>query len=68
MAAVANKLTVIRQLAGALSPAELEQFKLDRLRELQLAIDALRHEREARDPLLAWVIEQENGRAAPQVP
>jgi hypothetical protein len=65
MAAVANKLTVIHQLAGALSPAELEQFKRERLRELQLAIDALRHEREARDPLLAWAIDQENGAGAP---
>jgi len=68
MAAVANKLTVIRELAGTLSPAELVQFKLDRLRELQVAIDALRHEREKSDPLLAWVIEQESGSAAPRVP
>ena len=68
MAAVANKLTVIRQIAGALSPAELEQFKLDRLRELRLAIDALRHERETHDPLLAWVIDQENSGTASCTP
>ena len=68
MAAAANKLTVIHQLATELSPAELEQLKLNRLRELRSAIDALRNERENRDPLLAWVIEQENGGEAPRLP
>ncbi|HEV7608854.1 MAG TPA: hypothetical protein VGO61_16040 [Steroidobacteraceae bacterium] len=33
--------------------------KLDRLRELRAAIDCLRAEREARDPLLAWILERE---------
>jgi hypothetical protein len=33
--------------------------KLDRLRELRAAIDCLRSEREAQDPLLAWILERE---------
>jgi hypothetical protein len=36
-----------------------ERHKLDRLRELRAVIDALRHECEAQDPLLAWVIDRE---------
>jgi hypothetical protein len=59
MAAAANRLTVIHQLACSLSSSELEQLKLARLRELRSTIDALRSEREARDPLLAWAIERE---------
>ena len=62
MAAAANKLTVIHQLASTLSPSEFEDLKLDRLQELRRAIDALRNERESRDPLLAWVIDQEGER------
>jgi hypothetical protein len=58
MAACANRLTVVHQLADALTPAELAQLKLDRLRELRSAIDALRCEQETRDPLLAWAIDQ----------
>jgi hypothetical protein len=37
---------------------ELEQIKLDRLRELRATIDALRTEQTAADPLLAWVMRQ----------
>lgn len=59
MAAAAKQLAVIHQLASALTPGELEQLKLARLRELRSTIDALRCEREARDPLLAWVVERE---------
>jgi hypothetical protein len=33
--------------------------KLDRLRLLRATIDSLRSEREAADPLLAWVLERE---------
>lgn len=43
------------------SPAEsvdLDRIKLDRLRELRAAIDALRTEQTAADPLLAWVMQQ----------
>jgi hypothetical protein len=68
MAAAANRLTVIHQLASALSPSELEELKLARLRELRQAIDALRNEQENRDPLLAWVIGQENGAEASRIP
>jgi hypothetical protein len=39
------------------SPAgEYEQHRIDRLRELRAVIEALRHEQESRDPLLAWVL------------
>jgi len=34
-------------------------YKLDRLRELRAAIDCLRSEREAQDPLLAGIVERE---------
>jgi hypothetical protein len=49
-------LEIIRVIPGA--PAG-EQVKLDRLRELHAAIDALRREQHE-DPLLAWVMELEN--------
>lgn len=41
------------------TPAELEQHRLDRLLELRAVIETLRSEQAGRDPLLAWVIEQE---------
>ena len=41
---------------------ELEQRKLDRLRELRATIEALRGERESADPLLAWVLAQQQSR------
>jgi hypothetical protein len=59
MPAAANRHTVIHELASALTPGELEDLKLARLQELRSTIDALRGEREAHDPLLAWVIEHE---------
>ena len=37
--------------------AEYQRQRVDRLRELRAVIDALRHEKEARDPLLAWVVQ-----------
>lgn len=40
------------------TPHELEQLKLDRLRELRATIDAMRCEQDARDPLVARVMEQ----------
>jgi hypothetical protein len=46
-------------------PGELAQFKLNRLRELRAVIDSLRCEREARDPLLSWVVEQEKAGIRP---
>lgn len=65
MAARANQLTVIHQLASTLSASELEQLKLERLRELRSTIAALRVEQEAGDPLLAWAIDQEQADEAP---
>jgi hypothetical protein len=46
-------------------PGELAQFKLSRLRELRAVIASLRCEREARDPLLSWVIDQEKAGIRP---
>jgi hypothetical protein len=46
-------------------PGELAQFKLSRLRELRAVVDSLRCEREARDPLLSWVVEQEKAGTQP---
>lgn len=66
MAASANRLTVINQLASSLNASELEQLKLERLRELRSTIDALRVERESEDPLLAWAIGQEYTEEAPE--
>jgi hypothetical protein len=43
------------------TPLELEQLKLDRLRQLRATIESLRDEQQARDPLLTWVMEQETG-------
>ena len=40
-------------------PDGLAQHKLTRLLELRAVIDALRCEREAQDPLLAWVISRD---------
>ena len=40
-------------------PDGLPRHKLDRLRELRAVIETLRCEREARDPLLTWIIERE---------
>jgi hypothetical protein len=42
------------------TPQELEQRRIDRLRELRAIVDALRCERETADPLLAWVRDQEH--------
>jgi hypothetical protein len=49
---------IIKAVAQTLSPAELEQHKIDRLRELRRTIEALRHE-QVSDPLLAWAIANE---------
>lgn len=43
------------------TPLQLEQRKLDRLRELRAFIDSLRQE-PGQDPLLAWAAEQESSR------
>ena len=41
------------------APDGSARHKLDRLRELRAVIEALRCEREARDPLLSWLTERE---------
>jgi hypothetical protein len=46
--------------AAGVEPPGLARHKLDRLRELRAVIDTLRCEREAKDPLLAWIIERES--------
>jgi hypothetical protein len=59
MPADVNRANVIPLLPRALTRAEREAHRLDRLRELRATIDALRHEQSAHDPLLAWVLGQE---------
>ncbi len=51
---------IISAVPGPLTATEREQHRLDRLLELRATIDALRTEQTSRDPLLAWVIEQEH--------
>jgi hypothetical protein len=63
MSANANQIT--RAVAQMLSPAQLEQHRIDRLRELRMTIDALRHEQVTGDPLLAWVMQHEGAEPAP---
>ena len=62
MAASANCFEDFNLLHGVPSPAELEQRRLDRLRELRAVIESLRSERAGKDPLLCWVVDQENSR------
>jgi hypothetical protein len=45
--------------ATGFDPPDLARHKLDRLRELRAVIETLHREREARDPLLSWIIERE---------
>ena len=45
----------LQALPADLAPEEVTQHKLSRLLELRAVIDAMRHERESRDPLLAWL-------------
>jgi hypothetical protein len=63
MSASANR--IIKAIAQTMSPAELEQHRIDRLRELRMTIDALRQEQATHDPLLAWVIQHERAEPAP---
>ncbi|HEX6639354.1 MAG TPA: hypothetical protein VF033_16990 [Steroidobacteraceae bacterium] len=55
----ANQLRVVDLMPRALTAAERERHRLDRLRELRATIDALRHEQTSHDPLLAWVVDSE---------
>jgi hypothetical protein len=55
----ANPFVTVNLLPCPPTPAELEQRRLDRLRELRAVIDSLRGEQASQDPLLAWAIAQE---------
>jgi hypothetical protein len=59
MPANANRLEAYALVRCAPTRAELEQRKLGRLRELRAIIESLRTEQAGKDPLLAWVIDQE---------
>ncbi len=63
----ARTASVVAFSPSGVIPGELAQFKLSRLRELRAVIDSLRCEREARDPLLSWVVEQEKAETRPHV-
>ena len=65
----ADRTRIRRYRRRASAPAGLEQHKLDRLLELRAVIDSLRCEREASDPLLAWVVEHDSrDRSTPAEP
>lgn len=55
-ASTAARLALVEPLARAIQAGP---NKLDRLRQLRAAIDSLRSEREAHDPLMAWILERE---------
>jgi hypothetical protein len=59
MSSLTNQLLSVHLQPCPPTPRELEQRKLDRLRELRAVIDSLREGAEHRDPLLAWAIAQE---------
>jgi hypothetical protein len=54
----AGQMAIIALSPQGVSPEGLAQHKLSRLLELRAVIDSLRCEREARDPLLSWIIER----------
>jgi hypothetical protein len=58
-----TRLELVRRTTCA--SLELELRKLDRLRELRATIDSLRDQQESADPLLAWVLEQQEGGQGP---
>ena len=58
-AAPAGHLALVALSPHGAPPDGRVQHKLNRLLELRSVIDSLRCEREARDPLLSWVVEQE---------
>ena len=62
MAASANRLESLN-LMNHVPTAQMEQHRLDRLLELRAVVESLRCEQAAKDPLLAWVIEQERNEA-----
>jgi hypothetical protein len=69
MASISPARTASLELL-ALSPCGVTaggvaQHKLSRLLELRAVIDSLRCEREARDPLLSWVMAREKSAIRP---
>lgn len=53
--ACAPRPDIVALSQAGVMPDGLVQHKLTRLLELRAIIDAMRFEREAQDPLLAWV-------------
>ena len=64
--ACAGRLSFSDYEAAGIDPPDLARHKLDRLRELRAVIDTFRGEHEARDPLLAWIIEREGTETRPR--
>jgi hypothetical protein len=60
VSARADRLSQIECSSAGVCDEAIAQQKLTRLLELRAVIDSLRCEREARDPLLSWVIAGEN--------
>jgi hypothetical protein len=60
VSARAGRRSQIECSSAGVHAEAIAQQKLTRLLELRAVIDSLRCEREARDPLLAWVIAGEN--------
>lgn len=56
---------IISVVPGPLTAAERERHRLDRLLELRATIEALRSEQTARDPLLAWVLGNQDSGQSP---
>ena len=54
-----GRYSPVARSAGREAPGGSPLHKLDRLRELRAVIETLHGEREARDPLLTWIIERE---------
>lgn len=60
MPGAAARPVLLDLVCASPTPLALDTVKRERLQELRAAIDALRDEQTAGDPLLAWVIAQQN--------
>jgi hypothetical protein len=60
VSARADRQSQIEYSSAGVCAEAIAQQKLSRLLELRAVIDSLRCEREARDPLLSWVVAQEH--------
>jgi hypothetical protein len=63
-----NARSLDSQPLSACRPGLPEHDKLDRLRELRAAIEALRDEHEPRDPLVAWAMATARAQAPRDLP